>query len=249
MRVMALDTTVRDGSVALVALSDGQCDVDERRGDPSRTHAERLPGEMAAVIDAHGLRWVDIDLFAVASGPGSFTGLRIGIATIQGLALAAGRPLVAVSALEALAHLASQEGAATGRPIATWMDARRGDVFAALYAVTSAPMFEAERLVELEAPTVATPAATLDRVADHVANTMALFVGDGAVLHASSIERRWAPSGVPILLPPLLAGAIGRIGLARAMRGEAIHPSAVQPLYVRRPDAEVDRERRASRPR
>jgi tRNA A37 threonylcarbamoyladenosine modification protein TsaB len=151
--------------------------------------------------------------------------------------------MVAVSALEALAQHASQ-AVGSGQLIAAWMDARRGDVFASLYKVTSAPVFDADRLVELDAPTVASPIATLDRMAHRLTDTPVLFVGDGATLYSAPIERGW-----PLLSgtwpQPLLAGAIGRMALARAARGDTIHPSAVQPLYVRRPDAEVDRERRA----
>ena len=101
-----------------------------------------------------------IDLFAVASGPGSFTGLRIGIATIQGLALTTGRRIVAVSALEALAQ---SGGGAPGTFVAAWMDARRHDVFTALYRITDAPPFSPERLVEVEGPSAGDPAATLAR--------------------------------------------------------------------------------------
>src|ERR1700675_4177840 len=99
MRVLALDTTTRAGSAALV---DDDCIVEERSGDASRTHAQRLPGELVALLDANGLAWADVDLFAVGSGPGSFTGLRIGIATVQGLAFVRGRRIVGVPALEAL---------------------------------------------------------------------------------------------------------------------------------------------------
>src|SRR6185312_7287850 len=91
----------RAGSVALVV--DDRV-VDERAGDGSRTHGERLPAELAQL----GASWDSIDVFAVAVGPGSFTGLRIGIATIQGLALVTGRRIAAVSALEALAQRASE---------------------------------------------------------------------------------------------------------------------------------------------
>src|SRR6266567_3825378 len=106
MRVIALDTTTRAGSVALV--EDDRV-IDERAGDGSRTHAERLPAEIIALTDAHGVGWKDVDLYAVASGPGSFTGLRIGIATIQGLAFVYGRRVVGVPALEALAHAESAD--------------------------------------------------------------------------------------------------------------------------------------------
>src|SRR5262245_6083629 len=152
MRVMALDTTSRAGSVALV--DDGRI-VEERTGDASRTHGERLPGELAAL----GVEWSSVDVFAVAAGPGSFTGLRIGIATIQGLALVNRRTAVGVSALEALAQLASRD-LAEGDTIASWVDAQRGEVFSALYRVGHAPVFTPERLIEVEAPAVAAPLAT-----------------------------------------------------------------------------------------
>src|SRR3954468_9136501 len=106
MKVLALDTTTRAGSVALV---DDDRVIDERAGDASRTHAERLPLEIVAIAQAHGVRLRDIDLFAVAVGPGSFTGLRIGIATVQGLASIQRRRVYGISALEALAHAASAD--------------------------------------------------------------------------------------------------------------------------------------------
>ena len=104
MRVLALDTTTRAGSVALI--EDDRI-VDERCGDGARTHAARLPAELIALVDAHHLALADIDLYAVASGPGSFTGLRIGIATIQGLAFVHARRVAAIPALDALAHIGS----------------------------------------------------------------------------------------------------------------------------------------------
>src|SRR5438034_11168139 len=138
MYVLALDTTTREGSVALV---DEHRVIEERRGDAARSHAERLPGELIAPADARGLSVSAIDLFAVAAGPGSFTGLRIGIATIQGLAVTTRRRIVAVSALEALAQSAAGEapGLTAGTLVAAWMDARRHDVFAALYRIADAP--------------------------------------------------------------------------------------------------------------
>lgn len=243
MHVLALDTTTRDGSVALV---DQHHIVEERRGDAARSHAERLPGDLVALAGAHGLSISEIDLFAVAAGPGSFTGLRIGIATIQGLALTTGRRIVAVSALEALAQ---SGGGAPETLVAAWMDARRRDVFTALYRITDAAVFSPERLVEVEGPSVGNPAATLTRWGSQLRDANVLFVGDGAALYADTIYTisRGASAGWKLLpQTPLLAGAIGRMALARAERGDAIDPAAVRPLYVRRPDAEVEREKRPS---
>jgi tRNA threonylcarbamoyladenosine biosynthesis protein TsaB len=242
MRVLALDTTTRRGSVALV--EDDRV-LDERAGDPSRAHVERLPGEILALTAAHGLRAQDIDVFAVASGPGSFTGLRIGIATIQGMAMTTGRRVVAVSALDALAHMAAAH-AAPGMLIAVWMDAHREDVFTALYRVNDAPAYEAERLHELDGPAVGRPGAALERWGARFGDLRTLYIGDGAELYAPAIEGSPTSKGQVVPLAPL-AGAIGRLAVNRARRQDTIDPAGVQPLYVRRPDAEVERERRTSR--
>src|SRR5215475_13906062 len=106
MRVLALDTTTASGSVAIV---DDSGLLVEEIGDPARTHAERLPGDILQAIDHAGLGIADIDLFAIAAGPGTFTGLRIGIAMIQGLSFVSGKRVVPVSALRALAVAACRE--------------------------------------------------------------------------------------------------------------------------------------------
>jgi len=236
MRVLALDTTTRAGSVALVADDDI---VVERSGDARRTHAERLPGDILALLGEVGLTPSDVDLFAIASGPGSFTGLRIGIATIQGLAFVTGRRIVALSALEALAHAGSADLGA-GAIVGAWMDAYRRDVFSALYRVNDAAAFTAARLTELDPPSVADPMATLRRWNDELRSAPAVFVGDGAVLYAEAIDGRGR-----IIPPPPLAGAIARLALDRARAGLTVDPAGVQPLYVRRPDAEVARDQQA----
>jgi len=237
MKVLALDSTTRAGSVALVV--DGEV-VDERRGDGNRSHAERMPGELVALARAHDLKLPDIDLFAVASGPGSFTGLRIGIATIQGLALVTGRPVVAVPALDALAHAASLE-LDVGSLIAAFMDAHRRDVFAALYRVTDAPAFDPARLEPIDPALVGAPDDVLGRWRAAGHSDILQFVGDGALLFAEPITA--AMAGARIVEPPALAGAIGRLAAVGAQRGAAIDPGAVRPLYVRRPDAEIARDK------
>src|SRR5262249_50018197 len=153
MHVVALDTTTATGSVALV---ENDRVILERAGDPSRTYAERLPADVLMVLEACALRLTEVDLFAVACGPGSFTGLRIGIASIQGLAFVQNRPIAAVSALEALAHMASVD-VEPATIIAAWMDAHRREVFSALYRVTPAPPFDPDRLIELEGAAVGDP--------------------------------------------------------------------------------------------
>ena len=267
MRVLALDTTTRAGSVALV---DENEIVEERPGDPSRTHGQRLPAEVLAVLEAHGVGLSAIDVFAVAAGPGSFTGLRIGLATIQGLAFVTRRPIVGISALEALAQVASREVPA-GALVAAWMDAQRREVFSALYQVTSAGLFDPGRLIELESAGVGDPERTLERWRERLDPSTAVapdpstapgagprtapgtgqpvvFVGDGAVLYKDLVCGRGGASRL-VMAPPPLAGAVGRMAAARARVGEAVDPGDVHPLYVRRPDAEIDRERRSVDPR
>src|SRR6478736_6118164 len=104
MRILALDTSTRAGGVAFV--EDDRI-IEERPGDASQSYGQRLPREIVALLDRHRLRTADVDLFAVAAGPGSFTGLRIGIATTQGFAFVHGRRMAAVSALDVLAQVAS----------------------------------------------------------------------------------------------------------------------------------------------
>jgi tRNA threonylcarbamoyladenosine biosynthesis protein TsaB len=236
MRVLALDTTSRGGSAAIV--DDGRV-IAERAGDATRSHAERLPGELLSLLEEQGLASSAVDVFAVVAGPGSFTGLRIGIATMQGLAFVHRRGLVAVSALEAIAHAASA-GRTPGTIVAAWMDAHRRDVFTALYRVADAAPFSADRLIELEAASVGSPGATLRRWEERFMPDV--FAGDGAVLYTSLLAGR------DVVAPGLLAGPAGRMALLLARERKTIDPSAVHPLYVRRPDAELAREQLIDQP-
>jgi tRNA threonylcarbamoyladenosine biosynthesis protein TsaB len=237
MRVLALDTTTREGSVALV---EDERVIAEEPGDPMRSHGERLPGDFVDLLARHSLRVSDMDGFAIAAGPGSFTGLRIGIACVQGLAMVLGKRVVAVSVLDALAQSAAAT-AAPGTTIAAWMDAHRGEVFSACCRVTAAPAYEPERLIQTEPPLVAAPRELLGRwAADGLPS---VFVGDGAVEYAYLV-----PESSAVLEHPVLAGTIGRMAVPVFHRGDALHPAAIQPIYVRRPDAEIERDRRRAAP-
>jgi tRNA threonylcarbamoyladenosine biosynthesis protein TsaB len=181
-------------------------------------------------LDGAGIGLASVDLFAVAAGPGSFTGLRVGIAAMQGLAMATGRGIVPVSTLEALALAASPS---SPRLTAAWMDAQRGQVFAALYRHASAD--------PIEAPSAMTPAETLAHWSSHDLGD-AVFIGDGAVRYAEVI-RGLTPQEPRILAAPPLAPIVGRIAASAPHR--AVNPHAVVPIYVRRPDAELARLARA----
>jgi tRNA threonylcarbamoyladenosine biosynthesis protein TsaB len=228
MRVLALDTTTRPGSVAVI--EDGRVIVDAP-GDATRSHAERLPGEITDALASAGLATADIDLFAVACGPGSFTGLRIGIATIQGLAFVHGTRVAAISALRALGEAAAA-GRSEGTLVGAWMDAHRGDVFTALYRIEQPAAAEVARLVELEEPMVSAPEATLVRWRG--LGVPRAICGDGASKYGELL-----PSSIVVVEAPPLAGVIGRLALAAARDELTVAPAGIQPLYVRRPDAEL----------
>jgi tRNA threonylcarbamoyladenosine biosynthesis protein TsaB len=234
MRVLALDTTTLAGSVAIV---DDDHVMADTVGDPTRPHAERLPGDLLDALAAAHLSSADIDIFAIVAGPGSFTGLRIGIATMQGLAMVHGRRIVAVSALEALAEAAAQ-GEPAGTLVGTWMDAHRHDVFSALWRVTASPVFSVTHLEALEPATVEPPLASFERW-QRDGQVPAVVIGDGAVLYQTTLGE-----GIRVMPAPALAPIVGRMAVARALAGQTVDPAGVQPVYVRRPDAEVARDAR-----
>jgi tRNA threonylcarbamoyladenosine biosynthesis protein TsaB len=220
MLILALDTTTSAGSCALVR--DGRL-VREEASDRAHPQAARLPGELAALLERAGVALADVDAYAAGTGPGSFTGLRVGIATMQGLATAMRKPLFGVSALDALARIADAPR------VATWVDAWRGEVYAALY----------ENGREMEPPTVSRPEVMLGALT----NRETCFAGDGAALYCDVIRRALGDRArftEPIA--PLLAGAMGEIASEGWRAGRRPAPDAIRPLYVRRPDAELARD-------
>jgi tRNA threonylcarbamoyladenosine biosynthesis protein TsaB len=226
MLVLALDTTTPSGSCALAV--DGEV-VREEGSDASRSAAERLPADLMTILERARRRLDDVDVFAVATGPGSFTGLRIGIATMQGLAFAGGTPLVGVSGLDALERIGREEAA--GRRIAAWVDAWRGEVYAALY----------DREGEVEAPVVARPDALLSQYDA----TPTLFIGDGARTYRDVIQARGGPAWrVAEAVVPMLAGTIATLAASIVAAGASPAPHLIRPLYVRRTDAELARDGR-----
>jgi tRNA threonylcarbamoyladenosine biosynthesis protein TsaB len=232
MLVLALDTTTRQGSVALAR--DGGV-VAVYAGDAAITHGERLPGDLMRLFDAHDLRVADVDLFAVASGPGSLTGLRIGIATMQGFALAHSKPLAGISALDAIVDAVSSQLSplSSGGEVAAWMDAGRGQVFSARYSNGEV----------VEPALVDTPAEILARWAQEGTHP-ALFGGDGALAYRDLI--RAAAPGAEILEPvPPLAPSIARLAERHLHQYGPSAPDAIRPIYIRRSDVELARDRAA----
>lgn len=226
MLILSLDTTTRAGSCAL--LGDGGV-IREHAGDASRDQAERLPRDLATLLERESVPLQAIDGFAVATGPGSFTSLRVGIATMQGLAMATGKSLIGVSAFDALASLAG------GFSVAAWIDAWRGEVFAARY----------EDGVAAGASVVAKPDALLETLLDTTAARTTLFTGDGAALYEHRIrERLGEHARFTAPVAPPLAGAVATLAARAFHAGARPLPHAIRPIYVRRSDAEIAADRR-----
>ena len=251
MLLLALDTTTAAGSVAL--WRDGL--VEERAGDAARSHAERLPADLMALLGAHGLAPRDVERYAVAAGPGSFTGIRIGIATVQGLALVGDRLVHAVGTLDLLAHDAARAADAdAGTTIVVWMEAYRGEVFAARYRVVQAAPHEAGGsgprrrgtaiLDVVEPATVAAPEPLARAWAAGAAGRI-IVSGDG-VVRTGDLLRATFGADAALRSPGPLAGTLA--ALAAGETDGATRPHAVLPIYGRRPDVEIARDRAAVRP-
>ena len=208
----------------------------ELTGEAATTHGERLPADLARTLSAAGVALETVDLLAVVAGPGSFTGLRVGIASMQGLAFARGLKIVPVSALEAIARQAHR-GLPPSRSIAPWVDAHRGEVFAALYAGSP--------LDETVAPTAASPEQTLRSYQGLTVSGPIFFAGDGAVRYRCAILAALGDRAEVQASAAPLAAEAGRLAAAHPER--AVAPDAVVPIYVRRPDAELARERARTR--
>ena len=218
MRVLAVETSSLAGGVALL---DGERLVAEYQLDVSVTHSERLMSAVDRVLaDA---RWTPRDLagLAVAVGPGSFTGLRIAVSTVKGLALALDLPIAAVPTLDAMA--AALPWAAL--PVCPVLDARKGEVYASLYRWDGEAMRREWDYLALA------PAALAARLDEPV-----LVVGDGAGGVRSPYVRAVPP---PRRLPS--PACVGALGLARLRRGETVTAAALAPLYLRPSEAELRR--------
>ena len=213
MLTLALDTANRRGGFALAR--DGVI-MASRSVDAPDGFAGIVYSEIESLLADHGYRLPDVDIWAPASGPGSFTGVRIGLTAAKALAEVTGRPAVPISNLEALAF------AGSGELRAAVMDARRGQVFTALYDAAVSPILEPsvetwpEFLIRLE-----------DRQPQLIAPEESVFGYDGP---ASLINLESA------LIVGTLADSIALLAEQRALRGETTTPEQLEPVYVRRPD-------------
>ena len=232
--ILGLDTATDD--VAVAVTIDGavvaETTTNVRTGAHPR-HASALLREVEAAVDAAG-GWERIGLICVGVGPGSFTGLRVGVATARALAQGSAIPIAGVSSLDALARAIGERH--HGRHRLAVIDARRKEVFVALQGSAGGPVW---------APSVTTPDALADRIAALEAPPLA--AGDGSVRFRSELEA----TGAEVLPDSDPTHHISARHICALGEGATpARPEQIEPMYLRRPDAELWRERDpGSRPR
>jgi len=224
MRILAFDTATRSLSVAV--MEDGRLLAEKTTAD-HRTHSMRLMPWIDASLQTSRLRMSDIDGFAVTVGPGSFTGLRIGISTVKGLVAATAKPVVGVSTLDALAHQSTHE---TGL-ICPMLDARKAEVYCCRYLRT--PSGVAKVSAEICSP----PAGAVAGI-DHPC----VFIGDGAVAYRRVLAELLGEKALFAQADEnvLRAGTVARIAWRRLARNDGDDPAALSPSYIRASDAQID---------
>jgi tRNA threonylcarbamoyladenosine biosynthesis protein TsaB len=217
MLLLAADTSGKHGSIALTRCEpDGACDALEVVALAGGTFSAQLVPQIAALLTKYNFDKRQIDAFAVAIGPGSFTGLRVGLAAIKALAEVLAKPIAAVSLLEAVAMAGGVEG-----DVVPVLDAGRNEVYVGEYEVLNSATMRREGLLTRKefldiatAKTVITPDATIAEAAR------------GPALKVVEIERP-------------RSDAIARIGWRKILTGETVSPEALDANYIRRSDAEI----------
>lgn len=225
--ILALENSSMCGSVALVTP---ELCLAEHSLSSTTTHSRRLLTTVQQLMEETGVGWERIDAIAVSAGPGSFTGLRIGLTTAKGLAMAITKPLIAVSSTRTLA---CQVGW-TERLICPVIDARKHEVYTALYRCTGtdAPC----RVSEICA---ITPAG----LAERLAGEEVILLGDGSRIYHDLLRERLGP-GAHFASPDLYflrAAALGHSALGKWEKREFIDPASAIPHYIRASEAEINR--------
>ena len=224
MNVLAVESS---GMVAAVALAREGKLVGEYYLDHERTHSQHLMPLIDQLLYGVGIKLSDIDVFAASKGPGSFTGLRIGIATVKGLAQAVDKPVLGVATLDGLAYnLISREGL-----ICPIMDARREQVFTSIYRSKG----DLKRLDDYMAIPVVELIQKLKTYDEPV-----MFNGDGVAVYWDIIKAELGDKALmaPINLLTQRASSIACIALERFKSGDAQNYTELLPFYLRKSQAE-----------
>ncbi len=222
MVLLAIDTSGKYGSIALARAGERSADGDdveliETAPLVGGTFSAQLIPQIAALLSSHSFTKNDIGAFAVGSGPGSFTGLRIGLAAVKGLAEVLDKPVAAVSLLELCVFTSGAQG-----KIMAALDAGRGDVYVGEYELPGKTgqvprehiLTRSEFLSRAKGWTVVTP----DSVLVELAGNMGLCVST---------------------LPPISAAAVAGLGWRKIQSGETVTPAELEANYIRRTDAEM----------
>ncbi|HEV2305815.1 MAG TPA: tRNA (adenosine(37)-N6)-threonylcarbamoyltransferase complex dimerization subunit type 1 TsaB [Candidatus Acidoferrales bacterium] len=233
MLLLAVDTATPAGSLAV--LSDGQLAgvISTALDEP---YSSRLFRQLEILLSELQLQTQNFDLFAVAAGPGSFTGLRVGLTAVKAWAEVFSKPVIAISGLEAIAAQA-QPHSENGL-IAPVLDARRGQIYAALFR-------RAAQLVQEEPDQVCTIEEFLAQLAQRKQNEEIVFVSPAPAILRGLLTKRdgnrlsASISDVAQSASPLLAPIIGKLALERAARGEFTDALHLDANYIRRSDAEL----------
>jgi tRNA threonylcarbamoyladenosine biosynthesis protein TsaB len=223
MIVLGINTSTPEGSVALMG---DKSVISEYILNVQATHSERLLPSIDRLLKETGIVFSELSGIAVTVGPGSFTGLRIGLASAKGLAMASSLPLLGVSTLEAMARNLPF----CCYPICPLLNARKGEVYWGLY------QFEGEKLIQMEREAVAPPEAIADWIREKT-----VFLGGGAVDYARRIKGMLNERALfaPVAAGTVRASVVAEMGMERLQRGEKDDPAALVPRYVRRLEAEI----------
>lgn len=225
MKILALDTALNACSVAIVSGTDLLAHTHEER---ARGHAEKLIPTIKTLMHKTEMSFEELDLIAVSVGPGTFTGLRIGLAAARGISLASTTPCVGVTTLETLAASVSPEKA-DGRPIVVAIDARRKEVYLQIFAYDGAQ--------EFPSPLSEAKAVPIEETAEFLPTSSFVILGSGAELLQNSTGFNKTLSEQLDHDPNPDARIIAAIGLAKGRPAEGSPPPA--PVYLRSPDAKL----------
>jgi tRNA threonylcarbamoyladenosine biosynthesis protein TsaB len=222
MLVLGIDTSGKSGGITLAEGTSESFRVVDSAAIAGGTFSAQLVPTLAALLQSHAFAAKDIDGFAVASGPGSFTGLRVGLSAVKGLAEVLGKPIVAVSVLEALATLSPESGS-----VAVALDAGRNEVFWGLYQLSggTATRVAEELLAQPEFVRQLRDGSVRPVIATDVSlGELAAAVGANARLRL--VERQGSE-------------LIAKVGLRKLLAGETVSVDALDANYIRRSDAEI----------
>ncbi|MDP3110961.1 MAG: tRNA (adenosine(37)-N6)-threonylcarbamoyltransferase complex dimerization subunit type 1 TsaB [Thermodesulfovibrionales bacterium] len=228
MKILAIDTSTMLGGIAIM---DELNLIAETRLNVKATHSERLMAEIEHCLKQSSLKISDIDVFAVAIGPGSFTGLRIGLSAVKGLSYATGKPIVSVPTLDALALNFPY----SRYPVCTMLDARKKEVYAALFE------WDNDNFKKLTNETSINPEEFMRNVLLRGEYDKIIFAGEGAVIYKDKIIEVMGEKAIfasPEKTVPSPAN-VAYIGFKKALRGEFSEPVSLVPIYIRRSEAEV----------